>query len=306
LTRKKSREGAEAFANVADRVRFLLDRLFEGNKLRMAKYIGCSHTAVTRIVLDRQKPGFTILKGLAKHEQVNATWLLTGSGEPLHAEPREGWSLPLLNAIPAGPPQEHPEYISDQIFPVARQYYRPSRYWLPVPEEWPFLKDEASAIKAGDLLLVETDREEIGRHLADWSTGAVLCMARVALPAPAGVQLCLGYASVRSLEGGLFAWEWKFHWKPLTKTTERVKLIGVRMRPGRSPEAFVHEYDSNTPDPLQRVRVTPVPAPGTRPPRRRSTYSDSLFWPTVEFGDIVGICLVLCRRNLEEKKYDTH
>lgn len=145
----------------SQRVRWLLDRVWEGNRSEMARAVGCSHSVLTKIAAEQQDPGRRLLTAIASHPKVNPGWLLSGQGEPLLAErpdaPPEGWPIPIAKQVLPGPPDLHRDLLSGEHFPVAGGFYRPTRYWLEIQRGDLVAKSDEVRIDAGDLLLMETD-----------------------------------------------------------------------------------------------------------------------------------------------------
>ena len=70
---------------VNQRVKFLVDRLCDGNVSRFAKEIGVSHTSINTLMPGEResKPGFeTIAKISTRFPQINIDWLIKEKGEP--------------------------------------------------------------------------------------------------------------------------------------------------------------------------------------------------------------------------------
>jgi hypothetical protein len=127
----------------------------------MARYIGVSHTSINRVVSGERRPGRSLLRAICEHPKVNATWLLTGQGEPLLAEREEtgtaGWVLPIARKPLLGPPGQNRRLLTGDTFAIPVSFYRDSRYWLEVQPGDPALRDAGERVKPGDLLLMETD-----------------------------------------------------------------------------------------------------------------------------------------------------
>ena len=92
----------------SERVVWLLETVWEGNRSEMARAVGCSHVVLSKIANGHQEVGRQLLSAIASHSKVSPAWLLGGEGEPLLAEseatPSEGWPLPIAKQLlPGGP-----------------------------------------------------------------------------------------------------------------------------------------------------------------------------------------------------------
>ena len=150
-----------AKSSPAQRVIWLLEQVWNGNRSEMGRAIGCSHSVLTKIAAGQQAPGRHLLTAIAAHPKVNPTWLMSGEGEPLLAErsdsPAEGWPLPIARQIIVGPPAQYRTLLSGEHFPVTGAFYQPSRYWLEIQPSDPITRSRHNLAKDGDLLLMETD-----------------------------------------------------------------------------------------------------------------------------------------------------
>ena len=146
----------------SQRVAWLLDVMWGGNRSEMARAVGCSHSVLTKIAAGQQAPGRRLLAAVASHPKVNPAWLLAGEGEPLLAErqdtPAEGWPIPIAKQPLPGPPDQYRSLLAGENFPVAGAFYRSSRYWLEVQRSEPIVRSSLQRVEDGDLLLMETDK----------------------------------------------------------------------------------------------------------------------------------------------------
>jgi hypothetical protein len=131
----------------------------------MARSLGVSHTTIWRTVEGKRPPGRELLAALSSHPKINPTWLLNGVGEPLLAEredaPGGGWPVPIAREPLPGSPSDHPTFLTQQSFPVAGAYYRPTRYFLEVAANELVVRVAQERVAPGDLILMET-------HEAAW------------------------------------------------------------------------------------------------------------------------------------------
>lgn len=144
-----------------ERVTWLLEHVWGGNRSQMARDIGVSHSVLAKIASGTQSAGRRILGAIAAHPKVNPTWLLTGHGEPLLASstaaPAEGWPLPISRQLLWLRPREQRDFFTGETFPVAGALYRETRYWLRVLPANSLVQHPFLSVRPYDLLLMETD-----------------------------------------------------------------------------------------------------------------------------------------------------
>jgi len=155
-----SRQPASA-QTAADRVTWLLNQIWNGNKSEMARAIGVTHSVITKVAAGQQQAGRRLMAAIASHPKVNPAWLMTGQGEPLLASsqesPSDGWPVPIFGQLILGPPDQNRDLSSGESFPLPGSLYRQSRYWLRVAPGDSIVKHPTARIRPYDLLLIETD-----------------------------------------------------------------------------------------------------------------------------------------------------
>lgn len=172
---------------VGKRVQQVLDKKYGANQRKMAKDLGVSQAAVSRVVNGQRMPSFALLQSLVLQTGVDANWLLTGKGTPFGDAAEEPRGLPLSkHFLPQLRQVRHelPRYA----FPQLAALYRESRYIVEVQPDEPAVKIKAAKIKAGDLLVLESDPEY-------WSRDPGLLSQRdcvVSIPDGDAVSLALG------------------------------------------------------------------------------------------------------------------
>ncbi len=159
LATKSNRPAASA---LGERITWLLDHVWDGNRSAMSRDVGCSPSVITKVAAGSQSAGRRLLTAIANHPKINPTWLLSGIGEPLLADspevPAAGWPLEITRQPLLGAPADCPGLLSGESFPTAGAFYRESRYWIEVQPRDPLLRLRHLRIAAKDLLLIETDK----------------------------------------------------------------------------------------------------------------------------------------------------
>lgn len=142
----------------AERLQFVLRKIWGGSQTRMARDTGISQSAISNVITGRQQPGRHILAAVASHPLVNAAWLLTGTGTPIVGDAADEPMLPVTRALFEGPPDAHSDLLQSYFYPVPRRQFKATRYWFEIDEEHPYVSDAELKIAAGDKVLFETDR----------------------------------------------------------------------------------------------------------------------------------------------------
>jgi hypothetical protein len=96
-----------------------------------------------------------LIENLGCDPRVDPSWLLRGKGTPLGAAIAH--ALPIAREILPGLPEHHQHRLCGETFSLAAHLCRPSRYWLEIQPDDPVLRSSLR-LNARDLLLMETDR----------------------------------------------------------------------------------------------------------------------------------------------------
>jgi len=173
---------ATNWKSAQDRVRWLLENRFQGNRSAFAEMIGFSHTIIGKVVAG-QAPGRKLLAAIAEKMRVNSEWLLTGKGQPYGEAPDSAGrpGLPVCEALLPGPPLEHQELITGGWLHIPDQLHAASQYWLRLTSSQPIVRDPLRGFRAGDHLLLETDRERFPRQKKLFND---LCVVRAPTTTP--------------------------------------------------------------------------------------------------------------------------
>lgn len=153
----RSNESKEEYKiQLCKRVGFYLEQLFHGRTREMARYLGITHSVISKVSRGLQGPGEDFLNRLSGHPLVNTDWLLKGIGEPI--PPTTSGTLPVSESILPGAPVNHRKLLTGERYPVSATQEYHSRYWLRHSYDLPSLW-----IMSGDLLLIETDSNQLSR-----------------------------------------------------------------------------------------------------------------------------------------------
>lgn len=143
-----------------DRVVHLLATHWRNSQADMARAVGCSQAALSKVATKKVEPGKRLLAKIAAHAEVNPEWLYSGRGKPIRPAANrvavKSNQLPVLrhpctqDGIGTATPTEY--------YPSESQYSAASCYWVEVqPTEW-ISSDASSGVLQHDLLLIDTDR----------------------------------------------------------------------------------------------------------------------------------------------------
>jgi hypothetical protein len=166
---KDSANGATA----AERVCWLLKTRFKGNRRALAEGAGVSHSSIVNVA-NGQQPGRRLMESITANLKINPAWLLNGEGEP-SAEPLKQPGIPIARKLLPGAPADFPDLLLGDWIDDAATLFTPMQYWLLLTTDQPILRDPIRGFRAGDLLLLETDRLKFPResHLSNH-----LCVVR--------------------------------------------------------------------------------------------------------------------------------
>jgi hypothetical protein len=148
----------------AARVRWLIDSRFGGNRSKFASAIGLSHTAINKVVSGDREPGRKLLVAVTQRLSVNPNWLLKGEDQPFRDHfAVAGHGIPVTTALLPGPPLEHLDQVTRGWVEIADQLFAPTQYWLSLTASQPLAGKPYRGFRAGDQLLMETDRARFPR-----------------------------------------------------------------------------------------------------------------------------------------------
>ena len=129
--------------------------LWGGNEARMARDLGISQSVTWRVVHGKQAPPGKLIENLGCDPRVDPSWLLRGKGTPLGAAIAH--ALPIARENLPGLPEHHQHRLCGETFSLAAHLCRPSRYWYEIQPDDTVLRSSLR-LNARDLLLMETDR----------------------------------------------------------------------------------------------------------------------------------------------------
>ena len=273
----QANDGREA---VRDRVKFLLDYRWDGNQRGMAEDLGVSQGLISKIVNGFQGAGPRFLAVLGRQPGVNAQWLQGEGGQPLNL-PEKG-SLPIALGLLPGSPLDYPHLLTGERHPIAEPMNRISRYLLKLQPDSGLVENPASKLLPGDLLLVETAREWIGR--LDLNLGRVCGIRIVRMRQEPSYEL--GW--LRREDGTVF----------MRNRERTARLVEPALNPPLQPSSTIHS-EGATPTPRRRRTIRNLERAAERAKRREET-SESATQTTEQedvftLDEIVGTCVYVIR-----------
>ena len=164
------------WSTISERIAWLVDSRYYGNKSAMASTIGFSHTIVSRVIRGAN-PGPRLLDAIVKQLHVDSTWLRTGLGQPfVDLANNSTNSMPVTTLLLPGPPQHHQDKLTHWIT-VPEIISSSSRYWLTLLSAQPIVRQSSSGFRSGDKLLMETDP---AKFPAESDLHSSLCVVQIA------------------------------------------------------------------------------------------------------------------------------
>ena len=143
------------------RVAYLLEKVYRGSMTAMGQDLGIHPSSIGNVIHGRRVPGREILTAIGSHPLVNSDWLMHGTGKPIRSDQSEAVEigLPIAARPFKGLPSENPDRLDEVLYPVSRRLHRPSRYWVRIEDNHPFVLDDELKIAAGDMVLFEPEEE---------------------------------------------------------------------------------------------------------------------------------------------------
>jgi len=144
-------------AAIVGRIGWLLRTYWGGSQAEMARELGCSQAAISRVLGGKLNPGKRLLKLIADHSGVEPQWVVTGEGPapPTRRPSPNARVLPITRVLLPHPPNEHSDSLEGEEFPVAEKMYRPTRCWYEVPPSASILEIAELRLQPHDLLLLD-------------------------------------------------------------------------------------------------------------------------------------------------------
>lgn len=261
----------------AARVKWLVQKRFDGNRSAFAQATAVSHTAINKVVKG-QEPGRKLLQAIASHLGVNEAWLLTGRGQPF-AKSKPNTRVPITQTLLDGVPGEHPELLTGESIDDGGSLFTSTQYWLCLTSTTPIVRDPSHGFRAGDMLLMETNRTKFPRERR---LGNHLCVVKRLDGASHSLELGVVEYHAASIDDGPERIEFD-GFSQRSKPSTKIKEVVYRHHPNGSIENFEQmlEFDKSQ----GRLRAA------------RDRYDIELPLPKIRYADIVAVWLQLIRRS---------
>lgn len=143
---------------IGERLQRVIDHTAGGNQRAFADKTGVTPSMLSRITRGIQTPPYALLELCVAKMGVNATWLLTGHGEPFGNSAEH--LLPIATELLPGPPSSNYSLFRG-AHPVISGLYSPTRYVYVVSPDDAVVRDAAAAIHPHDLLIIDGDTSSI-------------------------------------------------------------------------------------------------------------------------------------------------
>src|SRR5262245_26969398 len=126
--RRKDRALPKDVPPLIRRIDWLLKQCFGNNIAWMARALGVTHAALSRVLLG-QMPSGRMLEALAQRAGVNAQWLLGGAAQGERGRGPGAVCCPVADALIPGSPWAYPERLSAFSLPAASPFVLEQPYW---------------------------------------------------------------------------------------------------------------------------------------------------------------------------------
>jgi hypothetical protein len=162
------KEAKKELATPSERLVYLLDKLWRGNRSAMAADCGCSQGAISHVATGRRQVGQRLLSLVAADSRVNGSWLLTGEGQPLLTmtfADRQACRLLISEQLLPTLNDQVRALLSGESVDVAEGAASPTRYAFRIPAGHAVLTADDAALHCGDLLVIETATTDLVSQL---------------------------------------------------------------------------------------------------------------------------------------------
>ena len=256
--------------------------MWGGNKARMAKDLGVSQAVLWKVVEGGQAPPGNLIEVLARRPNVNLPWLFRGEGKPNETDSGQGIPIPIAKQILPGPPDNHRESLSGEMFSLTANYFRPTRYWREIQPGDPVLRS-GLRLCVRDLLLMETDPRAFPdkERLDD-----ELCGVNIIVNRAQKLKLGLVHYEPGNEESGPARIEVDTFDLGVDPSEVRRRVTSVEFRGG------VRKVET-----LYRLERSPKTGKLVEVELGQFDLQPDLLLPTIAYEDIVCVCVFLVRRS---------
>jgi hypothetical protein len=257
------------WATPTDRVKWLLEHRHGGSRSGMAKATGVSLTGLIKVVTGQQNPGRRLLETIIQNSDISPAWLFAGEGQPF-----KGAAMPVTEACVSEPTPTAMGTTGTSNVPDLADLYSPTRYWLRLGRGEPAVKAFGNGVKAGDLMLMETDRSTF--------------------PSPERLHGMWGVARVRRRgESVLRLAEFEY----VRESDEHDAFLQAETfahHPQKVRRIVVDEFPDGTLEASQRAVLLGQPDAGNGE-RTKGRWAASILPQAMNHEDVVAVCVLLVR-----------
>lgn len=266
MTRKTA---TAEWATPTDRVKWLLEHQHGGSRSGMAKATGVSLTGLIKVVTEQQTPGRRLLEKIVQNTDVSPAWLFAGEGQPF-----KGAAMPVTEACVSEPPPDAEKATGASNVPDLADLYSPTRYWLRLGRGEPAVKASGNGVKAGDLMLMETDRSTF--------------------PSPQRLHSMWGVARVRGRGESVLRLVGFEYVRESDEHDAFLQAETFAHHPQKVRRIIIDEFADGTLEASKRAVLLEQPDEGSRE-RTKGRWAASIFPQTVTPDDVVAVCVLLIR-----------
>jgi len=268
-------------STAGDRVRFLLEKLWNGHQTKMARDTNCAQPTLSLVASGKNEPGKRLLALIAAHPEVNEEWLFHGTGEPINPLTKLAgnleYFLPVVNRALNVSQSEDIRRLANEKQEVLKSFYNKTSYFIRVQHDEPITNDVEMAINKGDLLLIDRSPDSFPEKHRLFRT---LCVVREPKNAK---RVCLGLVTYLEAE--------------FEEGPERIEVdtfdIGLRKNQ-IIRESRIVDYRGKKRRTEKQFKLVGDPEHQRKVPVSQSELEPSL--PQISYEDIIGVFKLMLRK----------
>lgn len=153
-----ARKPASDRVQVAERLAYLRDQMWNGNQNEMARALGLQQGTLSNVLSGKRSAGSKVLKAACSYPGVNPNWVRSGAGKPFEKPTfRVESSVPISGQLLPGTPNECHTLLTPRRAEAPKTYCRQTVYAIEATQVSRFGDLDISQFEPGDLVLIDAD-----------------------------------------------------------------------------------------------------------------------------------------------------